>query len=368
MRSRVAAAVVVVLSWCGLFGPPSAVSAARPPAERGQGCGPQELRTRGYFSNQGDGTISVVDLTTDRVVDTIDGFSHPWNVNVTADGSALYVDDVPVFDPAHASIAVVDACSHAVTARIPTSGLAIGAAPAHGREVFTAAYFRREILVLDTDRDEVSRTFHTTSVPTGVIGDEDGKSLWITALPNLVYRVDRETGASTESSPLHTDGPAPQQMSLSPDGATLAVADSTGISLVDTASHMVRTRVVLPGELSSPAYGGISQDGKHLWMAYFSGQVAVVDIADGTILRIHQTAGWGIGVTFSQDGSKVYVPTTPPGTVVAPLGLGYAIPAFLKSWKPGGIVRVYDARTFDEIATIPAGNLPMAVAIPGVAK
>ncbi|WP_157117633.1 YncE family protein [Nocardia vaccinii] len=309
-----------------------------------------------------------MDLPTDRVIGTIGGFSHPWNVNVTADGAKLYVDDVPIADPAYANVSVVDACTHAVVDRIPTSGLAIGSAPANGREVFTAAYFRRQILVLDTERDKVSETYPAASVPTGVIGDESEKGLWVTALPNLLYHIDRLTGTSTEGTPVLTGGPAPQQMALTPDGATLAVADSTGISLVDTASRTIRARVVLPGAPSSPAYGAISPDGKHLWMAYFSGQVAVIDIADGQVLRIHDTGGWGIGTTFSRDGSRVYAATTPPGTVIAPLGLGYAIPAFLKAWRPGGIVRVYDAATFDQVATIPAGNLPMAVAIPGVVK
>ncbi len=365
VATAVAACVTVICSYV-LAGTPAV---AGPTAgEPDPGCSRQVLKNRGYFSNQGDGTISVVDLSTDRVAATIGGFSHPWNVNVTADGSKLYVDDVPVFDPGRANISVVDACTGTVIGRMPTSGLAIGSAPAGGREVFTAAYFRREILVLDTGRDVMTETYHTTSVPTGVIGDEHGKDLWVTELPNLVYHIDRRTGISTEDTPILTAGPAPQQIALTPDGSTLSVADSTGISLVETASRTVRARVVLPGEPSSPAYGEISPDGKHLWMAYFSGQVAVIDIATGQILRIHQTGGWGIGVTFSRDGSKVYVPTTPPGTVIGPLGIGYAIPAFLKSWKPGGLIRVYDARTFDEVDTIPAGNLPMAVAIPGVAK
>ncbi|WP_157108672.1 YncE family protein [Aldersonia kunmingensis] len=341
-----------------------AIATAQPSLD----CSPQALKNRGYFSNQGDGTVSILDLTTNRVVGTIGGFEHPWNVNVNADGTKLYVDDVPVFDLGYANISVVDTCTHAVRKRIPTSGLAIGSAPAHGREVFTAAYIPRELLVLDTARDEVTATYRTTSIPSGVIGDEHGKDLWVTAFPNLVYHIDRRTGVSTESTPIYTAGPAPQQMALSPDGSTLSVADSTGISLIDTATKSIRARVVLPGELSSPAYGGVSPDGRHLWMAYFSGQVAVIDIATGHVRRIHQTGGWGIGVTFSKDGSRVYVPTTPPGTVISPLGIGYAIPAFVKSWRPGGVVRIYDTTTFGEVGEITAGNLPMAVAIPGVVK
>ena len=46
-------------------------------------------------------------------------------------------------------------------------------------------------------------------------------------------------------------------------------------------------------------------------------------------------------------------------------GLAYTIGGFLALWKPGGIIRVYDTGTLEEIKTI---NMPQALAIPGVAK
>lgn len=103
-------------------------------------------------------------------------------------------------------------------------------------------------------------------------------------------------------------------------------------------------------------------------MAYFGGQVVVVDMATEKVVKVHQTGGQAIGTTFSRDGSKAYVSTTPPGTVSKPVGLLYPLLNFAGVWKPGGVVRTYDTRTFEQLKILKVGNSPQAIAIPGVAK
>ena len=48
---------------------------------------------RVYVANSGDGTVSVVDVSTLGVMDTFKGFREPWGVAVSADGASLYVAD-----------------------------------------------------------------------------------------------------------------------------------------------------------------------------------------------------------------------------------------------------------------------------------
>jgi DNA-binding beta-propeller fold protein YncE len=321
----------------------------------------------GYVANVGDGTISVVDLTREQIVGSISGFSQPWNVNITPDGRTLFVDDMPIFTPQKTSIAVVDTCTSKTTHRFPTGGLAIGSMPAHGRELFTAKYFRFEVEVLNTTDLTVKAAYRTKTMPLATVSDEEGTEIWVGGLPNIVYRIDRATGRSTEDTPIRTSA-IPQQLSLTPDKATLAVADCCDIALIDTANQTVRCNIRLAFDFGSPAYGGFTPDGSHLWMAYFNGQVVVVDMSTEKIVAVHQTGGQAIGATFSRDGSKVYISTTPPGSIIKPLGLLYPLLNFGEVWKPGGIVRIYDTRTFTESHEIKVGNSPQAIAIPGVSK
>jgi DNA-binding beta-propeller fold protein YncE len=239
--------------------------------------------------------------------------------------------------------------------------------PAHGRELFTAKYFRYEVEVLNTADLTAKAAYKTKAIPLATVSNEDGTEIWVGGLPNIVYRIDRVTGRSTEDTPIRTSA-LPQQLSLTPDRATLAVADCCDIALIDTANQTVRRNVRLLNDFGSPAYGGFTPNGSHLWMAYFSGQVIVVDMSTEKIVAVHETGGQAVGATFSRDGSKVYVSTTPSGSIIKPLGLLYPLLNFAKVWKPGGIVRIYDTHSFKEIHQIKVGNSPQAIAIPGVGK
>ncbi|MGN7133197.1 YncE family protein [Rhodococcoides corynebacterioides] len=343
---------------------PSDVSITRTPSAA---CDADGAKNLGYLSNVGDGSVSVIDLTTHQKVGVIGGFSQPWNLNVTPDGRTLFVDDQPAFELDKTNIATVDTCTGRIVERRPTGGLAIGSMPEYGTELFHALYVKREVEVYDTVDRRVTETYPAQGLPISTLGTEDGRTIWVGGV-DYVYRIDRATGRSTESTPIRTSV-APQQLSISPDGKTLAIGAATEIVLIDTEQDRVKKTLTLPnGEFGSAAYGSITEDGKYLWMAYFSGQVVVVDLDTEQIVKVHETGGQAIGTVFSPDHSKVYVSTTPPGSIIAPLGIAYTGLGFADAWKPGGVVRVYDTHTLDQIEEFPAGNLPQAIAIPGVAK
>ena len=44
-----------------------------------------------YVSNGGDGTVSVIDVATNKVTKTIPVGKRPWNMAITPDGKKLYV-------------------------------------------------------------------------------------------------------------------------------------------------------------------------------------------------------------------------------------------------------------------------------------
>jgi DNA-binding beta-propeller fold protein YncE len=201
--------LAVFASVCGASAIAAPSTAATGPAPATgparEACNSATAVNLGYLANVGDGDISVVDLTTDRIVGSLKGFNQPWNVNSTPDGRTLYVDDMPAFTPSKTAIAVVDTCAGKITRRMPTGGLAIGSMPADGRELFTAKYFRNEVEVLDTADASVKASYRTEALPLATLSDEDGTEIWVGAIRDIVYRIDRRTGRSTESTPIRTN-------------------------------------------------------------------------------------------------------------------------------------------------------------------
>ena len=61
--------------------------------------------SRVFVSNGKDGTVSVIDIATNKITTTIAVGKHPWNMAMTPDGGKLYVangrsDSVSVIDTA----------------------------------------------------------------------------------------------------------------------------------------------------------------------------------------------------------------------------------------------------------------------------
>lgn len=76
----------------------------------GAGARWEPLRSGGarvYVSNGRSGTVSVIDVASNRVVATVEVGKRPWNMAITPDGTKLYVangrsDAVSVIDTAGA--------------------------------------------------------------------------------------------------------------------------------------------------------------------------------------------------------------------------------------------------------------------------
>jgi DNA-binding beta-propeller fold protein YncE len=190
----------------------------------------------------------------------------------------------------------------------------------------------------------------------------DGRTLWVIALPDLAYAIDMHTGL-LEGAPINV-GLGSAQFSISPNGALLGIADLDGdVAIVNTQTRTLTATVNL-GALSYPSFATFSPDDRYLWVGTYSGLVAVIDLQTDRIVHTLDTGGWVTGVTLSGDGRTAYVSTTPAGSIIPPLGIAYLVPVLASEWRAGGLVRVFNARTFAQTATIVTGNVPMAISIP----
>src|SRR5262249_22398600 len=74
----------------------------------------QVLAKNAYISNSDSNTVSVIDTTTNNVTTTITGFSQPFGVAMTADGSKAYVGNA-----SWGSVSVIDVATNLITGVIP---------------------------------------------------------------------------------------------------------------------------------------------------------------------------------------------------------------------------------------------------------
>jgi YVTN family beta-propeller protein len=71
--------------------------------------------TRAYVTNQGDGTVSAINTTTNTVIATIPVGIQPFGVDVAPEGSTVYVADA-----SSNRVAVIDVASNTLTKTLPT--------------------------------------------------------------------------------------------------------------------------------------------------------------------------------------------------------------------------------------------------------
>jgi YVTN family beta-propeller protein len=145
MTSLVLSTAMVSVSM--LFSIPS--SAAAPSIVHVKATSQAELA---YVTNEGDGTISVIDPKTKKVVDTISVGKSPKAIAITPNGGEAYVGGAR-----RNSIVVVDTKTKAITSTIDVGKYphAVAITP-DGKEVYVAG--ENQVSVIDTQTHTVTQT------------------------------------------------------------------------------------------------------------------------------------------------------------------------------------------------------------------
>jgi YVTN family beta-propeller protein len=130
---------------------------------------------RGYTSNVGPGTVSVLDLEQRKLVTTI-------SVGGKAQRIALSLDDRWIFtaDQSKPRLAVIDARSNAVTQWIDLPGIGYGAvATPDGRWLIIAVPGANKVAAIDLAIMEVVHTFDVPRAPQMVVLRPDGAEAYV---------------------------------------------------------------------------------------------------------------------------------------------------------------------------------------------
>ncbi len=218
-------------------------------------------QTVAYVANNLDGTVEAINTSTDAVIATISGFSHPSDLALSPNGALLYVYT------ASSEISVVNTATNTITANIsfPLGAASEGAGNAiafspNGQFAYVANSIGN-LTVINTQSSTVAQTVSLPSGfgPVAVAASSDGNSIYVASGQGdgiLVLTANTFATVTTIAS-----GHLVLDLALSPDGSTLYGSDSSGliggtngVLVVNTATNAVVTTVPLPFSSSSPSF------------------------------------------------------------------------------------------------------------------
>jgi YVTN family beta-propeller protein len=236
-------------------------------------------KVRLYVTNSAGNTVDVIDPTTNKKVQTIDGIELPHGVVFSPDGSRVYISN-----EAESILDVVDGSNGHILEKVPLGGhpnnlsitkdgkrVLVGIRENSGwLEVIDSATLKK------TKSIPVSGPVHNVYVtPDGkyaVAGSIDAKNLTVVDLQSeqAVWNLNLGSGVR------------PMAFETNPDGSTKRIfaqlSGFNGFAVVDFAKHLEVERIKLPdepggygiaeGRTGTPSHGiGVAPDNKSLWIA-----------------------------------------------------------------------------------------------------
>ncbi|MFE9451265.1 beta-propeller fold lactonase family protein [Streptomyces sp. NPDC006739] len=293
----------------------------------------RDFPSRVYVPNTNSDTVSVIDPKTYRVIETIPVGRQPQHVVPSWDLKTLWVNNdlgnsltpidpstgragkrVAVHDPYNlyftpdGKYAIVmaskdrqlvfrDAHTMKTVKAVPVSCAGVNHADfsVDGRYFIVSCEFSGELLKVDTERMEVigqqKLPFHG-AMPQDVKVAPDGKLFYIAdMMADGLWILDGDTFDPPRF--LHT-GKGAHGLYVSRDSRVMYISNrgEGSVSLFDFKQHRLTAKWHLPGG-GSPDMGGVSADGKVLWLSgRYNSEVYAIDTRTGTELaRIHVGSG-----------------------------------------------------------------------------
>src|SRR6056297_32506 len=242
---------------------------------------------KAFVPNQGDETISVIDIAGGNVEATLNATSNPLGIAQTADGSTIYVTNENA-----GSVAVVDTATNSITGTI----------------------------LLPTGR------------PAGISLSPDESTLLVAdPIFDMLHAVDIASASVNGS--LGLDGAAQVQYSADGTKAWVALANTGDIEVVDTASLTISTTIASVG--TNP--GGLLLDGANdrLYVAT-QGNLVIIDTTTDSVA---DTVGLGAsghnasGIALDTSTGLLYIGNSDTGEVKV---IDTATDMLADTFTPGG--------------------------------
>ncbi|MEM6697362.1 MAG: YncE family protein, partial [Bacteroidota bacterium] len=268
-----------------------------------------------YIPREMNNTVSVIDLVTNTIIDTIAVGTSPMGVGVRPDGKKVYVTNRTSND-----VSVIDVETNTVDATIDVGNYPIGTAfNADGSLLYVTNFFSNSISVINTATNIVVNTINTGVNPWGIALSPDDSNIYVANQgDNNVSVINASTGVTTITIVVQT---GPYDVAISADGTKVYVSNLRGtnlaaqgaISIIDIGSTSVEeTLFTQSGYIN--AYDFAVQPTGDFYTSYIGSQGGVITRVEPnngnalTYYDIEPSVSNEIqGISLNEDGSTLYL-------------------------------------------------------------
>ncbi|MGD0711932.1 MAG: T9SS type A sorting domain-containing protein [Bacteroidales bacterium] len=259
------------------------------------------------MTNNSDNTVTVINVATNTVRDTITVGNYPYGISVSPDGSKVYVANEA------GTISVINTATDTVSATIAVGANLTGICVSpDGKKVYVAHYYANTVSVINTTTNTVSATIAVGRLPEGIAVSPDGSKVYVAN--SGVYTVSVINGiADTVLTTIRVSS-YPWGICASSDGSKVYVScKDSKVNVINTAVDTVSATVAV----GANPYGiSVSPDGSMVYVANMNDTtVSVINTAADTVSATIKVAATPGGISVSPDGKKVYVANHHPGKV-----------------------------------------------------
>lgn len=239
-----------------------------------------------YVTNLHNGSVSVIDIATNTLIDTIFGFPSPQSVAITPDSRYAFVAAAGI-----GSVVVIDTTSNTIVATISglgyTSSIAI---TSNGKYAYVTN--DASVTVIDTSTFAIKPTpALQNAFPTGpdfIAISPKGKHAYVATLfDGTVHVIDIKTNTLLDTPGLNGQFSDIQSLTVTPNGKYVYVTSGLThtVNVIEIATNTVLSTPNLTSAFDFPVSVGITPDSRSAYVVNAGGNsVSLIDIATNTIV------------------------------------------------------------------------------------
>jgi YVTN family beta-propeller protein len=250
-----------------------------------------------YFSNVTDGTVTVTSTENNSIITTITGITSARDLAITPDGRNLYVSQL------NDTISVIDTSTNQVIDTISTNDPRQIAISPDGEFLYVTNLNSNTVKIISTSSNEVVSSIEIGYSTSSIAINPSGDLACIKASNGSIYVVNliNQSILSTISG-----FSGVQYIIFSIDGTKIYLADDSQDSIiVYDASTLLELTTISVG--SNPNSITNTPDGEFLYVANRSGNsVSVISTESNTVLSTIAVGSAPIGIAITPDGSTLY--------------------------------------------------------------
>jgi YVTN family beta-propeller protein len=251
-----------------------------------------------YITNQGDDTVSVINVAQNKVVSTIKVGKAPVGVAVSAKLQRVFISNVE-----SNNISVINTQNNTVIKSIALQGAPVGLAMSpDNRTLYVADWFSDKILAINTANYAERREVIVATAPAGLVVSADSKTLYVaTRDSNEIGVIDTKNFTVTNRIKVGT-----HPFGLSITGNTLYA-----VNVYDNTVSAINTQTLAQSKIKvgeHPYCAVASPDNKTLYVTNTQDDtVSVIDLATRQTIATIDVGMTPEGISYALEGAQILV-------------------------------------------------------------